>query len=134
MRLLLDTNIVLLIAKGGASLLPESFERAVTDAAAELFVSVASLWEIAIKSGLGKLELLIPPSELPALFTSLNIEIMNISAEHALANANPSPQTRDPFDRLLLGVCAVENLRLVTRDRVLADHPLAWRSIPVVKK
>ena len=44
-----------------------------------------------------------------------------------LADAEPEPQTRDPFDRLLLGQCQVENLRLVTLDRALAAHPLAWR-------
>ena len=40
---------------------------------------------------------------------------------------DPEPPTRDPFDRLLLAQCAVDNLRLVTVDRALAGHPLAWR-------
>ena len=45
-----------------------------------------------------------------------------------LADLKPEPQTRDPFDRLLLAQCAVEGLRLVTRDRALAKHRLSWKA------
>lgn len=54
---------------------------------------------------------------------------LDVTTDHALVEVDPVPATRDPFDRLLLGVCAVEGMRLVTTDRVLQDHPLAWRTV-----
>jgi PIN domain nuclease of toxin-antitoxin system len=57
----------------------------------------------------------------------MGMTILNIAAPHVLALVTPEPRPRDPFDRLLLAQCAVENLRLVTVDRALVDHPLAFR-------
>lgn len=47
--------------------------------------------------------------------------------EHALTAIGPEPLTNDPFDRLLLGVCAVEHMKLLTLDRAMLDHPLTRR-------
>lgn len=57
----------------------------------------------------------------------MGLALLPIDHRYALAAVNPEPATRDPFDRLLLGQCAVEGMRLVTRDRALALHPYAWR-------
>jgi PIN domain nuclease of toxin-antitoxin system len=130
-RFLLDSNIVIAIAE-------ERFEGiaapVLQDDTAEKFVSVASLWEIAIKCRLGKLELAVGPEELGVLLRALDLEVLEIEESHVFADIGQELVTRDPFDRLLLGVCAAENLRLVTRDRELAQHPLAWRGVPSVKK
>ncbi|MFN3634294.1 MAG: type II toxin-antitoxin system VapC family toxin [Rhizobium rhizophilum] len=91
------------------------------------FVSVASVWEIAIKSRLGKLETGIPLTDIPANLRSGGLEILGIEAAHVLHTLDPEPPTRDPFDRLLLAQCHVEGLQLVTVDRALVDHPLALR-------
>jgi PIN domain nuclease of toxin-antitoxin system len=101
---------------------------AVTTAESELYASVASLWEIAIKVGLGKLAMRPPPELLPGFIERMGIQIIDINRHHVLAIVEPVPATRDPFDRLLLAQCMVENLRLVTLDRALATHPLAWRA------
>jgi PIN domain nuclease of toxin-antitoxin system len=53
--------------------------------------------------------------------------LLVIEASYVLSAVDPEPTTRDPFDRLLLAQCAVENLHLVTIDRHLTAHPLAWR-------
>lgn len=94
---------------------------------ADLTASVASLWEIAIKWRLGKLPIKTPPSALPDVLSRGKISLLNIGHRHILAELNPEPDTRDPFDRLLLAQCQIEGMRLVTVDRVLAAHPLAWR-------
>ncbi len=47
---------------------------------------------------------------------------------HAIADIGIEPVTKDPFDRLLLGVCAAEGMKLVTLDRALSNHPLAWQA------
>jgi PIN domain nuclease of toxin-antitoxin system len=52
---------------------------------------------------------------------------LNVDHRHAVEALEELPPTRDPFDRLLLAQCQVEGMRLVTLDRALARHPLAWR-------
>jgi PIN domain nuclease of toxin-antitoxin system len=126
-RLLLDTHIVL-------ALLRRNFDQQFPNiskhfAAGDVtgFVSVATLWEIAIKSRLGKLETGIPLPDIPANLSSGSLEILGINVSHVLHTLDPEPHTRDPFDRLLLAQCHVEGLRLVTVDRALVDHPMAFR-------
>ena len=125
MRLLLDTNILLLFFEERLDELDPARHNALSTA--DLNVSVLSLWEIAIKFRLGKLSLRPPLAILPDLLTELGLALLDIKAPHVLAEVEPLPPTRDPFDRLLLGQCVVENLRLVTLDRALSAHPLAWQ-------
>ena len=107
--------------------LPDGVARRIEDPGSRSLVSLASLWEIAIKSRLGKLRLDAPLQQLPDLLRKMDCTLLTIDEQHVLAELNPEPQTRDPFDRLLLAQCQVENLRLVTNDRALATHPLVWR-------
>jgi PIN domain nuclease of toxin-antitoxin system len=128
MRLLLDTNVLIALVDERLGSLQAPMRDAITDAEAVVYASVASLWEIAIKVRLGKLALEVSPLLLPDLIGRIGLELIAIDHRHALTNAEPDPATRDPFDRLLLAQCLIENLRLVTVDRVLAAHPLAWRA------
>jgi PIN domain nuclease of toxin-antitoxin system len=127
MQLLLDTNILLAFAQDDLGRLGSSVRTAVTSTDNDVFASAASLWEIAIKTRLGKLNPGLPLEDLPDFLQEIEIGLLAVDHYHAVAEANPEPQTRDPFDRLLLAQCAVENLRLVTTDRVLAAHPMVWR-------
>jgi PIN domain nuclease of toxin-antitoxin system len=124
MKLLLDTHIVLSIVNERIAELPATLRGVLADPDSEFFVSVASLWEIAIKWRLGKLKLSGDLERLPAIVTSGGIELLPINEHHVLATIRPEPMTRDPFDRLLLAQCSVEELRLVTVDRALIQHPL----------
>ena len=126
-RVLLDTNIVIAVTEDRFDQLSKSVRTLLRHDSEAIFVSVTSLWEIAIKHRLGKLELSVPPKELSVVLRALNFQILEIEEAHVFVDIAPEPQTSDPFDRLLLGVCAAENLELVTRDRVLAKHPLAWK-------
>jgi PIN domain nuclease of toxin-antitoxin system len=119
-RLLLDTHFVLALV--GPKTVPEKWMLE------SIFVSVASLWEIAIKVRQGKLDLLVHPSKLEERLGGFGCEVLPITGTQAVAEMSPWAETHDPFDRLLLAVCRVEDLRLVTRDRKLVDHPLAWRA------
>ena len=101
MRLLLDTHILLAVIENRVAEFGSHVQSLLKNEDAEFLVSVASLWEIAIKWRLGKLEL------------AINLETL--------------PELRDPFDRLLLAQCKIEALRLLTVDRALLDHPLAAR-------
>ena len=127
MRLLLDTHIVLSIVNERTADLPVALRRLLADQGSTFYVSVASLWEIAIKWRLGKLRISGNLELLPALVSSVGIELIPINEHHVLATIQPEPPTRDPFDRLLLAQCSVEDLRLVTVDRALISHELAVR-------
>lgn len=126
-RLLLDTHFVLAGADGDMAVKYPRAERYITRFADVSFVSVASLWEIAIKSRLGKLSPKLPLREIPAYLNVAGFRTLGIDIAHVLTAAEPEPPTRDPFDRLLLAQCQVEGLLLVTIDRALVDHPLAFR-------
>jgi PIN domain nuclease of toxin-antitoxin system len=125
MKLLLDTHIVLALFEQQSEKFPPAIQRRLADTTAAFHVSVASLWEIAIKWRLGKLQLTPPLGTLPELLALIGIALIPITASHVLTAAHPEPLTRDPFDRLLLAQCQVEDMRLVTIDRALVGHRLA---------
>ncbi len=126
-RLLLDSNILIPLLDGAPSRLPFAVRSLLEDPAHESYFSVASVWEIAIKVRLGKLPLVARLDEIPDRIEQLGLLLLAVELHHALADPLPLPATRDPFDRLLLAQCAVENMRLVTVDRALVVHPLAFR-------
>jgi PIN domain nuclease of toxin-antitoxin system len=80
---------------------------------------------MAIKARLGKLDSGIPVQDIAEYSDALGTTILAIEARHVVVTVDPEPETRDPFDRLLLGQCEVENLRLVTVGRALVNHRLA---------
>ncbi len=123
MRLLLDTSVLLGAIEAGMR--TTGMLRRFNKPASEFFVSVASLWEIAIKSRLGKLRLTPALESLPDLIVGLGIALLVINEQHVMATISPALKTRDPFDRLLLAQCQIEKLLLVTVDRGLMDHPMA---------
>ena len=128
MRVLLDTHILLAIIEQQLDRFTPGIRSLLADSTGEFHVSVASLWEIAIKWRLGKLRLTPALKTLPGLLTSIGIELIAINEHHTLIAVEPEPLTRDPFDRLLLAQCQVEGLRLITIDRALIDHPMAFRA------
>ena len=125
--LLLDTHVMLGMIDPEHYPLPEGMLPTLGDAAHSLSVSSISLWEIAIKHRMGKLPLLIPLDEWPLALSDAKVRLVDISVAHILAELEPLPSTKDPFDRLLLATAEIENLQFVTVDRALLSHPLAWR-------
>lgn len=115
MRLLLDTNALLWFVKE-----PEVLRRAtydvIVDPANHVSVSMASIWEAAIKAGTGKLVL---PDDFIKLIDESGLKVLDISAHHALKVIDLPRHHRDPFDRLLIAQAMVEDLTLVTRDATM---------------
>ena len=124
--ILLDTHIVLATLGQTDLVLPPAIETEIRKRTPRC-VSVATIWEIAIKYRLSKLQLSINVHELPRLLADINISVLAVQASHTLADISPEPPTKDPFDRLLLGVCAAERMKLLTIDRALMGHPLSWK-------
>ena len=127
---LLDTQIFIALLEGRSEQLPAAILHEVQAERGALYVSVASLWEIAIESRIGKLPLHTPLDGLPDVARQAGMTILPIDEHHALHTISPEPPTRDPFDRLLLAQCAIERMRLVTIDRALAAHPLSATATP----
>ena len=127
-RLLLDTHIAVAVVHRDVARYGRPIETLLRLPENDRFVSAASMWEIAIKHRLGKLALQLPLGRLPSYLESLGVELLDVDHRHAIEELREVPATRDPFDRLLLAQCQVENLRLVTVDTVLSAHPLAWRA------
>jgi PIN domain nuclease of toxin-antitoxin system len=127
MRLLLDTHIFIGLSRRTLSLEHPDLFLTIMLKDSECFASVASIWEIAIKTRLGKLDAGLPPEKIAVFCEGMGLKVLKISAAHATAELEREPQTRDPFDRMLVAQCKIEGLKLVTVDRALAGHPLAFR-------
>lgn len=118
MRLLLDTHIFLRAVAGSALLKPPV--RRVIESANLVYVSAASIWEVAIKARLGKIEA--DPDELAAAIDASGFVELPVRASHAAGVARLALHHSDPFDRLLLAQAIAEPLRLLTADAVLAQY------------
>ena len=90
-----------------------------SDADASFVVSAATVWELAIKQGLGHLR---APANLPERIRALGHEILPVSSEHAWRVRDLPLHHRDPFDRLLVAQAQVEGIPLVTHDRQLERY------------
>ena len=126
MQFLLDTHVLIALIEEEPGRFGQPIASALLAPDASLSVSVASLWEIAIKTRMGKLGLSTRLDLLPDLINAMRLDLLPIVARHVLENVAPEPPTRDPFDRLLLAQCIVEGMRLVTVDGALMGHPMAF--------
>jgi PIN domain nuclease of toxin-antitoxin system len=118
MRLLLDTHVFLWAVAGSAALKPQA--RRLIESADAVYVSAASLWEVAIKVRLGKLEA--DPDELAAAIDASGFHELPVRAAHAVGVARLPPHHHDPFDRLLVAQALAEPLKLLTADAALSRY------------
>jgi PIN domain nuclease of toxin-antitoxin system len=115
----MDTHVLLWAASA-----PERLGSS-TDAlqTADRLISVASVWELAIKQGLGKVDLGMPVARwIHRAATELAAQILDISAAHAAAVEQLPPIHRDPFDRLLVVQASLEGAILLTGDSALTAY------------
>jgi PIN domain nuclease of toxin-antitoxin system len=118
MRLLLDTHSFLWFITGDDRL-SKTARGLVEDLGNQPWLSLASLWEIAIKTSIGRLELARPFGELIPEQMNLNgIEALDIRVEHLAQVAQLPFHHRDPFDRLLIAQAKVEDMPIVGADEV----------------
>jgi len=122
MKLLLDTH-VLLWAAGEPNRLSHEIRELLGDPENELLFSAASMWEITIKSGLGREDFQVNARLLRRGLLDNDYEELPIRSEHALAIDALPPIHRDPFDRILIAQATIEGIELLTADRVVARYP-----------
>lgn len=128
MKLLLDTQI-LLWAAGQPERLSTQARRLLEDPRNELLFSAASLWEVAIKSSLGREDFLVEPRLLRRSLLDNGYEELAITSQHAVSIDGLPPIHKDPFDRLLLAQALSEGITLVTSDPTLASYPGPVRKV-----
>jgi PIN domain nuclease of toxin-antitoxin system len=118
MRLLLDTNIVIRLRQDERRI--DGATRRIIENAAAVYVSAASIWEIAIKASVRKLD--IDLERLEAGLLDAGIKPLPITWTHARRAHDIALSHADPFDRLLLAQAVCEPLHLLTSDERLAHY------------
>ena len=122
MKLLLDTHI-LLWAVGAPERLSSRAFAMIDDPGAEPMVSAASLWEVAIKAGLGREDFQVDPAILRRGLLEHGYTELPISGAHATAVARLPHIHKDPFDRILVAQAQFEGITLLTTDAIVARYP-----------
>lgn len=118
---ILDTNALIFYLYN-----PEQLSKAAADIVHnennKIYASIVSLWEIAIKSSIGKLEIKNSMEEIAGICLKYKIELLEISPQHLDQIANLPQIHGDPFDRLIISQAIVENLTIVTRDLIIPKY------------
>ncbi len=122
MKLLLDTHILLWWLSDDP-VLPAAAKAAIGDPASEVFVSAATVWEIAIKHALGRLDF--PIAGMPAIIGQAGFTPLGIAVEHAILAGGLPPHHHDPFDRMLVAQARHEGLTIVSADAMIRRYPVA---------
>ena len=117
-RVLLDTHVVLWWLSDDPRLGLEA-RRLIASPDNHVFVSAASVWEMAIKSSIGKLSI---PDNVERAVLDCGFVPLEITMEHAAVAGQLPPLHKDPFDRMLVAQAQTEGLELITLDRRLGGY------------
>jgi PIN domain nuclease of toxin-antitoxin system len=128
-RLLLDTHVLLWWLAGDRKL-GKSAREVIANPNNDVLVSSASLWEAAIKAALGRLE--IELDNLEAAILRNGFQPLPIGFRHAITAGRLPAVHRDPFDRMLIAQASVEELRVISHDRVFVRYGLSAEGLPPI--
>jgi PIN domain nuclease of toxin-antitoxin system len=118
MRLLLDTN-TLLWWRGDSPRLPSRVNDQIRDSGNAIVISIASLWEIAIKRGLGKLRF---PENFEEMMAEEQFDLLGITYHHLCALDDLPHHHHDPFDRMIIAQALAEGISIATGDQRFAAY------------
>ncbi len=128
MKLLLDTHILLWVSEASKRL-PKSARVLIEDPENELLFSAASIWEVTIKSGLGRQDFRVDAAVLRRVLLDNGYSELPITGEHALTTDRLPLTIKDPFDRILVAQATVEGVLLITHDAKIANLPGPIRKV-----
>ena len=123
MKVILDTHTFIWM-DDEPSKLSATAVTALANPAADVMVSVVSVWEIIIKVQLGKWLLSAPLIDIIKRQQANGVQILGVTLDHVMMIANLPSVHRDPFDRLLAAQSIVESADLVTKDPIFAQYPV----------
>ena len=121
MNLLLDTHVALWAITDSPRLSRQARDL-IESPKTLVWVSAASVWEIAIKRSLGKGEMPVSSTDAVRYFQESGYRFLAITAEHAVAVEGLPAHHQDPFDRILIAQALVEPMRLMTHDALVARY------------
>ncbi len=121
MILLLDTHL-LLWAAGQPERLSAAATALLLNPSNELLFSAASIWEVTIKSGLGRDDFQVDPRRFWRMLLTHDYRELPVKSEHTIAVGDLPLLHKDPFDRLLIAQARTEGLTLLTTDALVADY------------
>ena len=128
MKLLLDTHL-LLWAAGEPERLSKQARSLIDNADNELLFSAASLWEVAIKRGLGREDFKVDARLLRRGLLDNGYSELPIMSDHVVAIDGLPPIHKDPFDRILVAQATVEGITLLTIDSLVSQYPGPIRTV-----
>lgn len=124
MRYLLDTHVFVWLATDDSQLTPVA--RAILgDSGQDCFLSAASIWEMAIKSSLGKLSLATSLERIVRGGVERGLRLLDVTCDHAYLVERLPFHHRDPFDRILVAQAMQEGMGLISRDQRLDAYTVA---------
>lgn len=129
MRLLLDTNVLLWWLSDDRRLAKEARE-IIANPNNDVLVSAASVWEVAIKAALKRIEIQL--DDLEGAIIRSGFQPLPIGLRHAVAVGRLPAVHRDPFDRMLVAQASIEELRVVSHDRVFERYGLSTEGLPPI--
>jgi len=124
MAFLLDTHTFIWFINGDRSL-PETAINDIKNVKYKCFISIASIWEIAIKANLNKLELKSDFDKIIDLLAYNEIEILPITFEHIQMPNNLEFHHKDPFDRIIIAQGIAEQLTIITKDESFKKYDVS---------
>jgi PIN domain nuclease of toxin-antitoxin system len=119
---LIDTHVLIWLLSD-SSLLSENARKEL-ESGNKIYVSIASLWEIAIKKTIGKLKLSYSIKDIVSKCEKYRIDILQIKPEHLDYIETLPDIHNDPFDRLIISQALIENMSLITRDNTIPKYPV----------
>lgn len=122
MKYLLDTHLVLWAANS-PECLSESTRQLLKSLSNDIYFSVLSLWEIAIKHGLNRQDFQVDARVLRRGLLHDDYKELTIQSEHVVFVDSLPLLHKDPFDRLLIAQATVEGITLLTKDKMVAKYP-----------
>lgn len=121
MRILLDTQVLIWYLDGNQKLARPS-RHLIIDPNNAVFVSIASLWEIAVKTSIGKLKVSRSLADILPMLHNQSIDLLQIMPGHVLQAATLAFHHRDPFDRMLIAQAQVEFLTVMSHDAIFGKY------------
>ena len=125
MSYLLDTHVLIWYFEDSAAL-PIKITRIIDNPICQKFICVASLWEIAIKSSIGKLDMRLSFDELLDTIESSDLSVISIENDYLKGVSSLPLIHKDPFDRLFIATALFEGLTIMTVDGNIQKYDVPW--------
>ena len=125
MKYLLDTHTALWLFEGNEKL-PQRIRDVICNANNDIYVSIVSAWEVAIKVSLKKLDFNGGVAVFLSAIEANNIELINIQGDYVNVVEKLPLVHRDPFDRLIISTSVTENMTIITMDRNIHKYDVQW--------